>query len=136
MNPYIFGKLEFALNRYSKLKYETNPISYDFNIRQYLLCNAKDLNLVANNYNNRVYSNPQLIIDNLQNPKHKLAASIQLEGGARAEGVTLIKEEQLRGMKIDDITNNSVGVIETKEKGGKVGDVLISIKTYQELVHR
>lgn len=133
MNPYILGKLEFALNRYSKLKYETNPISYDFNIRQYLLCNAKDLNLVANNYNNRVYSNPQLIIDNLQNPKHKLAASIQLEGGARAEGVTLIKEEQLRGMKIDDITNNSVGVIETKEKGGKVGDVLISIKTYQEL---
>ena len=58
------GKLEFALNRYSKLKNETNPISYDFNIRQYLLCNAKDLNLVANNYNNRVYSNPQLIINN------------------------------------------------------------------------
>jgi hypothetical protein len=31
------GKLEFALNRYSKLKNETNPISYDFNIRQYLM---------------------------------------------------------------------------------------------------
>lgn len=127
------GKLEFALNRYSKLKYETNPISYDFNIRQYLLSNAKDLNLVANNYNNRVYLNPQLIINNLQNPKHKIAASIQLEGGARAEGVTLIKEEQLKAYRVDNITNNEVGVIETKEKGGKVGDVLISIKTYQEL---
>lgn len=127
------GKLEFALNSYSKLKYETNFISYDFNIRQYLLTNAKDLKLVANNYHNRVYINPKLIIENLQNQNHQIAATIQLEGGARAEGVTLIKQEQLKGLKIDTISNNSVGVIETKEKGGKVGDILISIKTYETL---
>jgi integrase len=126
------GKLEIALNRYSKEKYQF-PIIYDFKIRQELLNNARDLKLVANNYHNRVYDNPLIIIEDLFNPKHQLAATIQLEGGARSEGVTLIKKEQLKAIKIDEITNKSVGVIETKEKGGKVGDVFISIKTYEAL---
>jgi len=121
-----------ALNHYSKEKYQF-PIIYDFKIRQELLNNARDLKLVANNYHNRVYDNPLLIIKNLSNPKHQLAATIQLEGGARSEGVTLIKKEQLKAIKIDDITNKNVGVIETKEKGGKVGDVFILIKTYETL---
>jgi molybdenum cofactor synthesis domain-containing protein len=33
----------------------------------------------------------------------------------------------------DDITKQTVGIVETKEKGGKVGDVLISLNTYQKL---
>ena len=118
------GKLEIALNKYSKEKYD-NPITYDFRIRQELLTNAKDLKLVANNYHNRVYINSILIIENLKNENHQIAAAIQLEGGARSEGVTLIKEEQLKGFKIDNISKKTVGVIETKEKGGKVGDVLV-----------
>lgn len=126
------GKLEIALNRYSKKKYDI-PIIYDFKIRQELLTNAKDLKLVANNYHNRVYNNAKLIIEYLENPNHQLAAAIQLEGGARSEGVTLIKEEQLKGSKIDDILKQSVGIIQTKEKGGKVGDVLVSLQTYQKL---
>lgn len=126
------GKLEIALNRYSKEKYQF-PIIYDFKIRQELLNNARDLKLVANNYHNRVYDNPLLILENLSNPKHQLAATIQLEGGARSEGVTLIKKEQLKAIKIDEITNKNVGVIETKEKGGKIGDVFVSVKTYETL---
>lgn len=126
------GKLEVALNKYSKDKYEI-PIIYDFKIRQKLLRNAKDLKLVANNYHNRVYSDANLIIQHLNSYNHQLAASIQLEGGARSEGVTLIKEEQLKGFKIDNISKKTVGVIETKEKGGKVGDVLVSLTTYQKL---
>ena len=35
--------------------------------------------------------------------------------------------------KDNKITDKEVGVIETKEKGGKVGDVLVSLKTYHEL---
>lgn len=127
------GKLELALNRYSKEKYPNNPIQYDFNIRQNILDNARDLKLVANNYQNRTYQNPLIIIQNLSNPLHQLAATIQLQGGARSEGVTLIKLEQLKGYKIDDITKQTVGVIETKEKGGKVGDILVSPKTYAQL---
>ena len=102
-------------------------------IRQELLNNARDLKLVANNYKNRTYLNPYLVIENLKNPNHQLAATIQLEGGARSEGVTLIKEEQLKGFKIEDISKQSVGIIQTKEKGGKVGDVLVSSQTYKKL---
>ena len=126
------GKLEVALNKYSKDKYEI-PIIYDFKIRQELLTKAKDLQLVANNYHNRVYSDASLIIQHLHNSNHQLAANIQLQGGARSEGITLIKEEQLKGLKIDNISKQSVGIIETKEKGGKIGDVFISTETYQKL---
>lgn len=130
------GKLEFALNKYSIEKYTyTNkePIKYDFKIRQNILDNAKNLNQIADNYHNRTYLNPKELIDNLQDENHKIAASIQLFGGARVEAVTLIKYEQLKGTKIDGLINEKVGIIETKEKGGKVGDVLITFDTYKKL---
>ena len=127
-----FGKLEFALKKFSK-NIRGIMKNYDFSIRQTILDEARDLKLVANNYHNRAYSNPELIIENLKNPLHELAAKIQLQGGARIEAVTLIKPYQLKGTKIDKITKQLVGVVETKEKGGKVGDVLIVIDTYKEL---
>jgi len=126
------GALEMALNRYSKQNKDV-PISYDFQIRQTILNNARDLELVAKNYTNRTYQYPQLIIDNLENEDHKLASTIQFEGGARSEGVTLIKENQLKGSIIDKITNKEVFVIETKEKGGKIGDVYLSKESYEKL---
>lgn len=126
------GKLEIALNKYSKMTHE-NPKTYDFNIRQNILDNARDLKMVANNYKNRTYRIPEIIIKHLSTPEHQLAASIQLEGGARAEGVLLIKRQQLKGYKTDTITQTKVSVIETKEKGGKIGDVLISTATYKKL---
>ena len=126
------GKLEIALKLFSKnIHNETKE--YDFSIRQTLLDEARDLKYVVNNYHNRAYNNPEFLILNLQNTLHKLAAKIQLEGGARIEGVALIKSEQLLGTKIDSITNKEVGIILTKEKGGKVGEVLVSLETYNEL---
>ena len=130
------GKLEFALNKYSIEKYKyTNkePIKYDFKIRQNILDNARNLNLIADNYHNRTYFYPKELIKNLQNENHKIAASIQLFGGARVEAVTLIKYEQLKGAKIDSVINEEVGIIETKEKGGKVGDVLVPLDIYKKL---
>ena len=94
---------------------------------------ARDLKLVANNYHNRTYKDPKKVIYHLSDEKHKLAASIQLEGGARIEGVALIKKEQLHGYTVDEITNNKKGVIFTKEKGGKEGSVLVSLKIYEQL---
>ena len=55
------------------------------------------------------------------------------EGGARIEGVALIKQEQLLGTKLDSITNTQKCIIFTKEKGGKEGEVLVSIETYHAL---
>lgn len=106
---------------------------YDFKIRQNILHVARDLKVVANNYTNRTYQNPLLIIKNLTNESHKIAAYIQLEGGARVEGVSLIKVEQLKGYKIDEISKKNKGIIETREKGGKIGDILLSPTTYKEL---
>lgn len=126
------GKLEIALNRYSLQKYK-DPIKYNFHVRQIALDNARNLKLVANNYLNRTYQNPWFIISLLSTEQHKLAASIQLTGGARSEGVTLIKYEQLKGLEIDKITGKKVGVIETKEKGGKIGDVLVQEDIYLKL---
>jgi len=106
---------------------------YDFSIRQDILNESRDLQLVANNYHNRTYKNPELLISNIVDEKHQLAASIQFEGGARIEGIALIKKEQLRGYTTDEITNTKKGIIFTKEKGGKEGNVFVSIEIYKKL---
>lgn len=126
------GKLEVALQYFTKEIYGQSK-EYDFSIRQDILNEARDLKLVANNYHNRTYKDPKKVIYHLSDEKHKLAASIQLEGGARIESVALIKKEQLHGYTVDEITNNKKGVIFTKEKGGKEGSVLVSLKIYEQL---
>lgn len=126
------GKLEVALARYTKKKYG-EARSYDFSKRQVILNKARKLNLIADNYHNRMYENPELLISELSRPEYQLAAKIQLYGGARSEGVTLIKREQLEGIMYDEIEDIDVGRIETKEKGGKVGKVLMSVETYNAL---
>lgn len=127
------GKLEIALNRYNQLHGHV-PQTYDFSIRQSIVERSRDLELVADNHHNRAYANPEAIIDAMKDPLHRLAAQIQLEGGARLEGVSLIKADQLKGYSFDPVTNREVGVIETKEKGGKVGDVLVSMQTHDQLL--
>jgi len=126
------GKLEVALTRYSQIN-DDIPTHYDFSKRLDIFKNAVNLELVANNYHNRAYKAPHKVISQLSIPEHRLAAMIQLQGGARLEGVALIKKNQLKGKRLDEITQNEVGVIETKEKGGKVGDILVSLSIYTEL---
>ena len=126
------GKLKIALKNFSKNIHKIEK-DYDFSIRQTILDQARDLKVVANNYHNRAYKKPMLLISNLKNPINQLAAKIQLEGGARIEGVALIKPEQLLRIKIDKVTQVEKGIIYTKEKGGKQGEVLVSLKTYAEL---
>ena len=128
-----FGKLEVALNTFSR-QYRDSQNTYDFSIRKQILKSAKDLKNVANNYHNRAYKNPGLIIENLQEYNHQIAARIELEGGARLEGCALIKEDQLHGYKLDEITNLERGVVFTKEKGGKQGEVLIHKDTYNQIL--
>ena len=126
------GKLEIALKKFAKNIHNIDR-EYDFSIRQTILDEARDLKYVSNNYHNRAYNNPLLLIENLKDPLHQLAAKIQYEGGARIEGVALIKKDQMMGIKVDSITNKEVGIVLTKEKGGKSGEVLVSIDTYTNL---
>ena len=126
------GKLEIALKKFAKNIHNVDR-EYDFSIRQTILDEARDLKYVSNNYHNRAYNNPLLLIENLKDPLHQLAAKIQYEGGARIEGVALIKKDQMMGIKVDSITNKEVGIVLTKEKGGKEGEILVSIDTYTNL---
>ncbi len=126
------GKLETALHLYSVANFKT-PIKYDFSIRLKILKEARDLKNVADNYHNRAYDKPMELISNLLLKKHRLAATIQYEGGARYEGIGIIKKEQLLGYKLDNITDSKKGVIFTKEKGGKKGEILVSTSTYEKL---
>lgn len=126
------GKLETALKHYTLSQYGEAK-EYDFSIRQQILDTTRNLDLVADNYHNRAYKDPELLIESLKDPLHRLAARIQYEGGARIEGVSLIKLDQLRGIRHDPITQTGKGVIFTKEKGGKEGDVLVNFGTYTEL---
>lgn len=126
------GKLEIALKHYTFFQYG-EAREYDFSIRQDILDTTRDLDLVADNYHNRAYKDPELLIESLKDPLHRLAARIQYEGGARIEGVSLIKSSQLHGIRHDPITQTDKGVIFTKEKGGKEGDVLVDVSTYSEL---
>lgn len=128
------GKLEIALKRYTMDKYGEAG-EYDFSIRQEVLNTSRDLKLVADNYHKRTYKNPYVLIASLSQPEHRLAATIQIEGGARIEGVGLIKPDQLQGIRFDPITGTDKGVIVTKEKGGKEGDVLVSTITYNRLLY-
>lgn len=126
------GKLEVALIRYTQQKYG-EALYYDFKIRQIQLNLARNLDRVYDGYHNRAYKNPYAVIDLMKSPLHRIGAFMQVQGGARAEGICLIKAEQLKGYRIDNITGKEVGVVETKEKGGKIGDVLIDIGTYQQI---
>lgn len=126
------GKLEVSLTSFAR-NIHNEDRKYDFSIRQVILDSARDLDLVADNYHSRAYTNPNLIIQNLNVDIYKLAASIQYEGGARIEGIALITKEQLLGIKTDLTTNKEKGIIWNKEKGGKEGEVLVNIKTYDLL---
>lgn len=126
------GALERALKFYTQNKYGVAK-KYDFSVRQFILNESRNLHLVADNYHNRAYGNPECLIESLSEPLHRLAARIQYEGGARLEGVSLIKLEQLQGIKYDAITGSNKAIISTIEKGGKQGDVLVTLETYELL---
>lgn len=128
------GKLQDALERFSVNVHGVER-SYDFGIRQNKLHYARVQNLVADGYHNRVYADPVLLIKNLSNYNHRLAAKIQLYSGARSEGVTLIKQDQLLGYQTDEISGNLKGIIRTKEKGGKEGNLLLPVVVYSRLGH-
>lgn len=126
------GKLEHALTVFS-IEINGCSVKYDFSIRQCVLDSLRDEGMLTDGYHNRAYESPELIIEHLDSFEHKLGAKIQLTGNARFEGIGLIKKQQLKGKKNDPISNKERYIIQTKEKGGKVGDISISKELYSEL---
>ncbi|MDP3266275.1 MAG: hypothetical protein Q8M39_05570 [Sulfuricurvum sp.] len=126
------GKLEIALTHF--MRDECGKEShYDFSIRLKIVNDARRTDMVADNYHNRAYQNPQQLIDSLINPLHQIAAAMEYEGSARLAATTLIMPKQLHGYRIDLITGIEKGLIMSKEKGGISKEVMVSKKTYTQI---
>lgn len=126
------GKLEVALNLLSR-GFGKEDRTYDFSVRKSILVERKCNSLLKNTYHDRSYDDPMKVIAVIVDPVYRLAAQIQLESGTRFEGVRQIRKEQMKGYAVDSITGQEVGVIETVEKGGNRGNILVSVASYDEL---
>jgi len=126
------GKLEHAIRLF---RHSVGKIyrEYDFSIRQTILDKLRKEASVYDGYHNRVYDVPADIISLMEDEKHKLAAKMQLQSGARFEGVGLISKKQRIKKEIDPVTKQQVYMLETKEKGGKVGFISLTPELYEEL---
>jgi len=168
------GKLECALKMLHQVFSEKEATyafktdyAYDFSIRQSILNDARAHQLVIETSDDpnftRAYENPRALIDAIEDPALKLAATIQYESGSRLEGVTRIDEfmevkthklkdnklsdiieyrkiddtyssiNQLQGYEYDVYEGIQKGRLFDAEKGGKPGILLVSIETYQSL---
>lgn len=82
----------------------------------------------------RAYPDPCALINAMAHGPSRLVARIQHEGGARVREATLIKEIQLRGKTVDNLTGIIKGKIHLiHAKGGLQRDLLVTLKTYEDL---
>lgn len=75
----------------------------------------------------RGFIEPRDVVDGLPNSDMRLAALVQLEGGARCHEATLIRESQLRGDGVLHLT---------RTKGGMEREIRVSPETYRALSDR
>lgn len=137
------GKLEYALNHYIGL-HGIDVLSLDteaLRLEYYSLC-RKLLPKSSRSFDSRAYPDPIRLIEAIRGRTHQLQASLQYEGGLRTEGVGAssnrrlknpLTPDGLRGMGTDPVTGASVGIVASKEKGGKVTCHYVSVETYQRL---
>lgn len=137
------GKLEYAINHYIKqhcldiLPLKTERLRLEF----YAQSKAR-LRKSSRVFDNRAYPDPIRLIENISDPTFQLQASLQFEGGLRAEGVGAPSNRRvknpltnggLHGTGNDPVTGNRVGIVSVKEKGGKETEHFISQETYNRL---
>jgi hypothetical protein len=91
----------------------------------------------------RAYSAPERLVAAIDNETYRLQASLQYQGGLRAEGVGApsgklgnpLTWDNMKGLTNDPVTGMRVGHIEVREKGGKWTSHYIPRETYASLVH-
>jgi len=125
-------KFETTLNAYSA--YSANkPDRYAFSEAIKEVSQEARQELVRHDVS-RAYENPAMLVSAIDDDNHRLAASIQYEGGARISEAALIKDGQLRGLEKDKITGELNGTIHLDfTKGGKERDIQVSRETYEKL---
>lgn len=120
-------KFEVALNQFSK----SSNYQFSDTIKEVSKVAAEEL---PRNDVSRQYASPKELVSIVIDPKYKLAAQMQLEGGCRIAEIGLLKAFQLVGRKEDQISRQTKGVISLDNcKGGKDRDVFVSLAAYERL---
>jgi hypothetical protein len=137
------GKFEYALNHYIEEHavdvppLATGDLRLDFYAR-----GKKVLRKSSRLFSNRAYPDPVRLIEVIRDGTFQLQASLQYEGGLRAEGVGApcnrriknpLTTEGLRGIGVDTVTGKPVGIVASVEKGGKETEHYVSVETYRRL---
>jgi hypothetical protein len=137
------GKFEYALNHYigehglAVPLLDTEQLRLDFYARA-----KKALRKSSRLFSNRAYPDPVRLIGAIHDGTFQLQASLQYEGGLRAEGVGApcnrriknpLTAEGLRGIGVDPVTGKPVGIVASVEKGGKETEHYVSVETYRRL---
>ena len=89
----------------------------------------------------RAYPNPTRLVAAIREEKYALQATLQFQSGMRAEGVGApsgkvrnpLTLDNLRGYGTDPATKEKVGIVSTKEKGGKWTSHFLPQSTYARL---
>ena len=137
------GKFEYAINHYIEshaLKIpllNTEPLRMEFYVKS-----RKLLRKSSKLFDNRAYADPLRLIAAISDGTFQLQASLQYEGGLRAEGVGAPSNRRLKnpltakglhGIGSDPVTGTPVGIVASVEKGGKKTEHYISVETYRRL---
>ena len=137
------GKFEYALNKYISLHVPGNRQLFTEVIRmEYYAKSKKLLRKSSKIFDNRAYPDPMRLIEAIFDGTLQLQASLQYEGGLRAEGVGAPSNRRLknplnmsglRGICYDPVTGSEVGIVASLEKGGKETEHFVSVPTYRRL---
>lgn len=123
-------KLGVALNWYAEKFDKGNTYSFSDAVKEVRTLARQELDKTQEA---RAYSDPRALIAAIVRPDHQLAAAIQLEAGSRVRECSNIKATDLRGIRPDPVSGQSMGWYEAKGKGGKDLDKMGSLNTYQKL---
>lgn len=89
----------------------------------------------------RAYPRPEQLVAAISDTKHAIQASLQYQTGMRSEGVGApsgvirnpLTAENLRDFSHDPVTGARVGIVEVREKGGKLTPHFVPLETYSRL---
>jgi integrase len=137
------GKFEYAVNHYIELHgIDVPPLDTVALRLEFYARSRKLLRKSSRVFANRAYPDPIRLIEAIHDGTYQLLASLQYEGGLRAEGVGApsnrrvknpLTGQGLRSIGNDPLTGAPVGIVASVEKGGKETEHYVSVETYRRL---
>ncbi len=137
------GKFEYAINHYIEIHALEIPSLDTEKLRiEFYAKSRKLLRKSSKIFDNRAYPDPIRLIASITDGTFQLQASLQYEGGLRAEGVGAPSNRRLKnpltwtglhGIRTDPVTGLPVGIVASVEKGGKATEHYVSVETYRRL---